>query len=111
MPLQLIALDLITLPLTTSAGNKYALTMMDMLTAYLWAAPIPNKEAATVIRAFLTHFYEKEGGCCWLLTDNGSEFKNMDFQPTDKGIGHQAHLHQSLITHKETPSWRWYTAS
>ena len=86
MPLQLVALDLITLPVTTSAGNKYALTMMDMLTSYVWAAPIPNKEAATVIRAFLTHFYEKEGGCMWILTDNGSEFTNMDLKALTRAL-------------------------
>lgn len=86
MPLQLVALDLITLPTTTTAGNKYALTMMDMLTSYVWAAPIPNKEASTIIRAFLTHFYEKEGGCSWILTDNGSEFKNEDLRTLTRAL-------------------------
>ena len=86
MPLQLVALDLITLPVQTSAGNKYALTMMDMLTSYVWAAPIPNKEAPTIVRAFLTHFYEKEGGCLWILTDNGSEFKNEHLKALTKEL-------------------------
>ena len=87
MPLQLIAMDLIELPLMTSARNKFALTIMDMLTSFVWAIPIPNKQASTIIGAFMTHFYEKEGGCSWLLTDNGTEFKNEQFSTLCEGLG------------------------
>ncbi len=78
-PLQLIAMDLIGPFPHSVTGHVYALTIMDMLTSYIWAIPLPNKEASVVIRRFLTEFYEKEGGCLAILSDNGMEFKNKTF--------------------------------
>ncbi len=78
-PLQLVAMDLIGPFTETSAGHKYALTIMDMLTSYLWAIPLHNKSADHVARSFITHFYTHEGSVVWILTDNGTEFKNKLF--------------------------------
>ena len=89
MPMHMIAMDLIgKLPRTTS-GKVYALTLMDMLTGFLWAIPIPDKQADTIIRSFLTHFFEKEGGCFTILTDNGGEFKNAKFAKVTEQLGIQ----------------------
>ena len=86
-PLQLVAMDLIGPFTRTTSGNRYALTIMDMLTAYLWAVPIPDKQAETIVRVFQTYFYEKEGGCLYLLSDNGTEFKNEKMTEMAKRLG------------------------
>ncbi len=83
-PLQLVAMDLIGPFTETSAGHKYALTIMDMLTSYLWAIPLCNKTADHVARSFITHFYTCEGSVVRILTDNGTEFKNKLFREVAK---------------------------
>lgn len=88
-PLQFIAMDLIGPMPQTLAGNKFALTIMDMLTAYIWAFPIPNKEQETVIHTYLTQFYTSQGSSCYLLSDNGREFKNAMFDTVAEQLGLQ----------------------
>ncbi len=83
-PLQLVAMDLIGPFTETSAGHKYALTIMDMLTSYLWAIPLRNKSADHVARSFIMHFYTHEGSVVCILTDNGTEFKNKLFREVAK---------------------------
>ena len=50
--------------------------MVDMLTGYTMAVPIPNKSAETIVKAYMNHVYSIFGGSSRMLTDNGSEFKN-----------------------------------
>mgnify|MGYP001814351319 CR=1 FL=1 len=87
-PLQLVAMDLIgPMHPTSHNGNAYALTIMDMLTGYLWAIPIPSKKGPVVAKAFLEKFYETEGGVEYLLSDRGGEFKNEEFAWIAKSLG------------------------
>jgi hypothetical protein len=58
--------------------NTMALTVMDMLTGYMWAFPLVDKKGPTVMKAFLEGFYEKEGGVECLLSDQGGEFTNKE---------------------------------
>jgi transposase InsO family protein len=77
IPMQHICMDLIgPFKPITSDGNLFALTCIDLLTNYAFAVPIPNKNAETVINAYLESIYSKEGGSAVLLTDNGREFNN-----------------------------------
>ena len=86
-PLQLVAMDLIG-PFTKSVnGNCMVLTVMDMLTGYLWAFPMIDKKGPTVIKAFMEGFYEKEGGVDYLLSDQGGEFTNKDMAWLCKTLG------------------------
>ena len=80
MPMQLICMDLAG-PITpvTSKGNKFILTCIDMLTGYTMAIPIPDKSAKTVCDAYRTHIYCIFRGSSRILTDNGTEFKNEQF--------------------------------
>ena len=80
MPMQLICMDLVG-PITpvTTKGNKFILTCIDMLTGYTMAIPIPDKSAKTICDAYRTHVYCIFGGSSRILTDNGTEFKNEQF--------------------------------
>ena len=66
--------------LTTKNGNNYCLTACCAFTDYLFCIPIPNKEAETVVQAYLKHIYAHFGGSKVLITDNGTEFKNSLFK-------------------------------
>ena len=64
-----------------SRGNKYMLTVIDMLTGFTNAAPIKNKNAET------NHVYCTFGGSSRILTDNGSEFKNQEMKEVCETLG------------------------
>ena len=80
-PMQLICMDLVG-PITPTSmrGNRYILTVVDMLTGYTMAIPIPNKTAEMVVTAYRDHVYCLFGGSTSMLTDNGTEFKNEDME-------------------------------
>ena len=61
-----------------SQGNKYILdlTVIDMLTGFTMAVPIPNKIANTIWDAYRDHIYCMFGGSSRIPTDDGSEFKS-----------------------------------
>ena len=77
--MQQICMDLVgPITPTSTRGNRYILTVVDMLTGYTMAIPIQNKAAKTVVTAYRDHVYCIFGGSSSMLTDNGTEFKNED---------------------------------
>ena len=80
-PMQQICMDLVgPITPTSTRGNRYILTVVDMLTGYTMTVPIPNKTAETVVTAYRDHVYCIFGGSSSMLTDNGTEFKNEDME-------------------------------
>ena len=71
-----IALDIVgPLPLSEN-GNRFILTLQDDLTKFSQAYPIPNHEAETIAKVFVTQFICKFGIPDSILTDQGSDFKS-----------------------------------
>ena len=87
MPMQLICMDLVG-PINpiTSKGNKFILTSIDMLTGFTVAVPIKDKTAETICDTYRTHIYCTFGGSSRILTDNGTEFKNDQFDELCKQL-------------------------
>ena len=73
-------MDLIGDFIPSSKGNKYALTVICMLTGYTFCIPIPSKKASDVVTAYVDNVYTKFGGSKKILSDNGTEFKNQLFE-------------------------------
>ena len=71
-----IAIDTIGKLPTTSSGNKYALTCIDLLTSYVKAVSMPDKTAESVVEAYLSVILSRAGTYMVCLSDNGSELKN-----------------------------------
>ena len=71
-----VAMDLIVEYDVSHQGNKNILVIVDHLTSFPVAVPIPNKEAPTIAEAFHKHFILQYGCPTELLSDNGGEFKN-----------------------------------
>ena len=88
LPMEFICMDLVgPIHPPSSRGNKYMLTVIDMLTGFTIAVPIKNKNAEMICDAYRNHVYCTFGGSSRILTDNGSEFKNRDMQEVCQTLG------------------------
>ena len=81
LPMQFICMDLVgPIHPPSSRGNRYVLTVIDMLTGFTIAVAIPDKNATTVCKAYRDNVYCVFGGSSRILTDNGTEFKNKEMK-------------------------------
>ena len=81
LPMEMICMDLVgPISPVTSSGNRYILTVIDMLTGYTVAVPIPDKKSETVCGAYRDNVYCTFGGSSRILTDNGTEFKSQEMK-------------------------------
>ena len=73
LPMEFICMDLVgPIHPPSSRGNKYVLTVIDMLTGFTMAVPIKNKNAEMICEAYRDNIYCIFGGSSRILTDNGS---------------------------------------
>ena len=87
-PMQFISMDLIgEFHPPTTKGKRYALTVICMLTGYVFCIPLKTKTAEEVLQAYIEHVYSKFGGSIKILSDNGTEFKNKIFEQVAKELG------------------------
>ena len=87
-PMQLISMDLIgEFHPPTTKGKRYALTVICMLTGYVFCIPLKTKTAEEVLQAYVHNVYSKFGGSMKILSDNGTEFKNKIFEQVAKELG------------------------
>ena len=86
-PFDKITMDLVTDFTESNKGNKHILTIIDLLTGWLEAIPIPNKSADTITKAFIRHYLPRHLCPQFLLSDNGMEFKNQIFNEVTKDLG------------------------
>ena len=88
LPMEFICMDLVgPIHPPSSRGNKYVLTVIDMLTGFTMAVPIKNKNAETICDAYRNHVYCTFGESSRILTDNGSEFKNQEMKQVCETLG------------------------
>ena len=74
--MQTISLDYYGPLRTTSRGNNYVLTCLDLLSKYLIAIPLKESTASETARALVEHVISKYGAPENLLTDQGSCFQS-----------------------------------
>ena len=87
-PMEFISMDLIgELYPPSKAGHKYALTVIYMLTGYVFCIPLKTKQANEVLQAYIDNICAKFGGSLKILSDNGTEFKNQLFERVAKELG------------------------
>ena len=81
LPMEFICMDLVG-PISpqTSKGNRYMLTVIDMMTGYTIVVAIPDKRTETVCKAYRDNVYCTFGGSSRILTDNGTEFKRKEMK-------------------------------
>ena len=71
-----IAMNLVTECETSTSGNKHILTIIDHLTGWPEAFPIPDKSADTIVFTFINEYLPVHMCPQYILLDNGTEFKN-----------------------------------
>ena len=87
-PMDFISMDLIgKFDPPSTAGNKFALTVICMLSGWTWCIPIPDKTALIVVQAYLKNVHHLFGPSQKILSDNGTEFKNKLFNRVAKELG------------------------
>ena len=86
-PLDKIAMDLVTDFIKSNKGNKHILTIIDLLMGGPEVIPIPNKSADTITKAFIRHYLPRHMCPRFILSDNGTEFKNQIFNKVTKDLG------------------------
>ena len=86
-PFDKIAMDLVIDFTESNKGNKHILTIIDLLTGWPETIPIPNKSANTITKAFIRHYLPRHLCPRFILSDNGTEFKNQIFDKVTKDLG------------------------
>ena len=86
-PFDKIMMDLVTDFTESSKGNKHILTIIDLLTGWPEAILIPNKSADTITKVFIRHYLPRHMCPQFILSDNGTEFKNQIFNKVTKDLG------------------------
>ena len=74
-PFDKIAINLVNCKTSTS-GNKQILTIIDHLTGWSEAFPIPDKSVDTIVATFINEYFPVHMCSQYLLSNNGTEFKN-----------------------------------
>ena len=75
-PLDKITIDLVTECETSTSGNKHILTIIDHLTGWPEAFPIPDKSTDTLVSTFINEYLPVHMCLQYILSDNRTEFKN-----------------------------------
>ena len=75
-PFDKIAIDLVTKCETSTSGNKHILTIIDHLTGWPEAFPIPDKSTNTLVSTFINEYLPVHMCPQYVLSHNGMEFKN-----------------------------------
>ena len=87
-PLLFISMDLIgEFHPPMSKGKRYTLTVICMLTGYVFCVPLITKTIEEVLQAYIDNVYSKFGGSVKIVSDNGTEFKNKIFEQVAKELG------------------------
>ena len=106
LPMEFICMDLVgPIHLPSSRGNKYVLTVIDMVTGFTIAVPIKNKNAETICEAYRDNIYCVFGGSSRMLMDNGSEFKNKEMQEVCDTLGLK-HIFLQCTHHSQMDAWK-----
>ena len=71
----------------SSQGNKFALTVICMLSGWMRCIPIVDKSAPVIVQAYLKNVHHLFGPSQKILSDNGSEFKNQLFETVAQELG------------------------
>ena len=86
-PFDKIAINLVTECETSNSGNKHILTIIEHLTGWLEAFPIPDKSADTIVSTFINQYLPVHMCPRYILSDNGVEFKNTLMDQVLKHLG------------------------
>ena len=86
-PFNKIAIDLVTECETSTSGNKHILVIINHLTGWPEAFPIPDKSTDTIVSTFIIEYLPVHMCPMYILSENGTEFKNNLMDQVLKQLG------------------------
>ena len=86
-PFNKIAMDLVTECETSNSGNKHIPTIINHLTDWPEAFLIPDKLTDTIVSTFIKHYFPVHMCPRYILSDNGTKFKNNLMDQVLKQLG------------------------
>ena len=86
-PFDKIAIDLVAECKTSTSGNKHILTIIDHLIGWPEAFPTLDKLANTIVSTFINKYLPVHICPRYILSDNGTEFKNNLMHQVLKQLG------------------------
>ena len=86
-PFDKIALDLVMECKTSNSGNKHILTIIDHLMGWPEAFLIPDKSADMIVSTFINQYLPVHMCSRYILSSNGTEFKNNLIDQVLKQLG------------------------
>ena len=96
MPMEVISMNLVSRLSRTSSGHKYALTVICMLTGYMFCISLKTKTAEEIMDKYLTHVAFTFGNSRNILSDNSREFKNGLLEEVTKQLGVKRKIHSPV---------------
>ena len=94
-PFDKIAMDLVTDFTESNKGNKHILTIIDLLTGWPEAIPIPNKSADTITKAFIRHYLPRHVPLVH-INRQWNRIQEPSFRQSNKGFGHRKNLFHTI---------------
>ena len=86
-PFNKIAIDLVTDLNVFTSGNQQILTIIDHLTGWLEAFPIPDQRIDTNVHIFINNYLPVHMCPRYILSENGMELKNQPLDNVLKQLG------------------------
>ena len=86
-PFDKITIDLVTEWYTSTSGNKHILSIIDHLRGWPEAFPIPDISTDTIVTTFINKYLPVHMCLRYILSDNGTEFKNSLMDQVLKQLG------------------------
>ena len=86
-PFKKVPIDLVTQCETSTSGNRHILTIIDHLTGWPEAFHIPDRSADTIVSTFISKYLPEHICPRYILSDNGTEFKNNLMDQVLKQLG------------------------
>ena len=107
-PFDKIAIDLVTECETSTSGNKHILTIIDHITGWPEAFPIPDKCADTIVSTFINKYLPVQLLPRYILSDNGTEFKNNFMDQVLKQLGIEQ-IFSAPYHPQSHANWKYFT--
>ena len=107
-PFNKIAIDLVTECETSTSGNKHVLTIINHITGWPEAFPIQDKSADTIVSTFINKYLLVHRCLRYILSDNGTEFKNNLMDQVLKQLGIEW-IFSAHITHRAMANCKFIT--
>ena len=105
-PFDKIAIDLVTECETSTSRNMHILTISNHLTGWPKAFPLLDKSADTIVSTFINKYLPVHMCLRYILSDNGTEFKNNLMDQVMKQLGIELDIFSML-----PPAEQWQIGS